>query len=249
MPTKLPSVIICDIRMPGRMNGLELLDLLKNPSSRQIISGSSDVEFVRSQWRRIPVILLSAKSLTQDRIDGYKKGADVYLPKPFDPAELLSIVDNLIRRMKALGGGDDGKTLRGVKADIISIKAILKSETKNSRNGDNDEEKQQKMLSPRSTYSQGESSAIVPSKQTAKKYSIYQSELDELSSRVKLTDVEIEVLALLCEGMTNGDIAEKMGFSAVKVGRIISKMYSQTFMKTRTELVRWAIKMGYVSAR
>lgn len=260
MPTKLPSVIICDIRMPGKgMDGLELLDLLKNPSSKQIMSESSDVDFVRSQWRRIPVILLSAKSLTQDRIEGYRKGADVYLPKPFDPAELLSIVDNLIRRMKALSGEDNGKTLRDVKADIIDIKAILKSDvndsksgrrlsTRETRDGKNGKGRQQRMLSARSTYNRGASSAIVPQKKAVEK-SMYQSELDELSSKVELTKVEIEVLAFLCEGNSNGEIAEKIGLSLVRVSRIISKMYSKTFVKTRTELVRWAIKMGYVSAR
>lgn len=243
MPTKLPAVIICDIRMPGKgMNGLELLDLLKNPDAKvKVTSPSKDLDFVRSQWRRIPVVLLTAKSLTQDRIQGFRKGADVYLPKPFAPEELLSIVDNLIRRMDALSGGRvDGNgekkaTLRDVKSDIIDIKAKLKS-TKEKKK-ENDRPKR---------LEQANASAIVPRKKDERFG--YQSEIEEIKSQVQVSDVETEILLLLSEGNTNGEIAETMGFTTAKVGKIISNMYAKTFTKTRTELVRWAIKMGYVSA-
>jgi DNA-binding response OmpR family regulator len=42
---------------------------------------------------RVPVILLTTKGMAKDRIEGYKAGADVYLPKqkPFNPEELLAI--------------------------------------------------------------------------------------------------------------------------------------------------------------
>jgi len=260
------------------MDGLQLLDILKNPSSPSIQSASRDLEFARSQWRRIPVVLLTAKSLTQDRIQGYRKGADVYLPKPFAPEELLSILDNLIRRMKALSGGgeeeEDGggggktrntSTLRDVKADIIEIKAILKSSTSNSNSHRKGQGKgqgnarskgsdagrgqstgtggKQQVLGPSQPNSN--SSAIVP-RNIADKRSMYQSELDELGSRAKLTEREEHILKLLSEGHANGEIAEMTGLSLVRVSRIISSMYSKTFTKTRTELVRWAIKMGFV---
>ena len=266
MPTKLPSVIICDIRMPGGgMGGLELLDVLKNPSSKRVVSESSDLEFVRSQWRRIPVVMLTAKSLTQDRIEGYRKGADVYLPKPFAPEELLSIVDNLIRRMVALSGADSGKNLRDVKADIIDIKAMLKSaENENGGNrrkyrdreeagtgataGNRNDGRQLRMLKGDGKGNNPNSSAIVPRKKAGKQ-SMFQKEIDELSSKAELTTVEEDVLVLLSEGNTNGEIAEEMSLSLVRISRIISNLYSKTFTKTRTELVRWAIKMGYVSAK
>merc|ERR1712238_77066 len=48
--------------------------------------------------KNIPIILLTAKAMTEDRIRGYQMGADVVLPKPFSPEELLSIIDNLIER-------------------------------------------------------------------------------------------------------------------------------------------------------
>lgn len=47
---------------------------------------------------KIPVIFLTAKGMTKDRIKGYDMGCYGYLSKPFDPNELLSIINNLIAR-------------------------------------------------------------------------------------------------------------------------------------------------------
>jgi DNA-binding NarL/FixJ family response regulator len=264
MPSKLPSVIICDVRMPGTgMDGLELLDLLKNPDSSKVrvMSPSSDLDFVRRQWRKIPVVMLTAKSLTQDRIEGYRKGADVYLPKPFVPEELLSIVDNLIVRMKALTRDNEGdkSTLRDVKADIIEIKSMLKASgsspytTKFEKNS-NIEAKAlaSNRLSgygQKPRLEQANSSAIVPIwKRDGKERLNNQYDMDELRGKVNVTNVEKEILTLLSQGNTNGEIAEAMGFTNVKVSRLISNMYAKTFTKTRTELVRWAMEMGHISA-
>ncbi len=87
----LPDVIVSDIRMPG-MDGLEFLRKIR-----------ADAQLVG-----IPVVLLTAKGMTQDRIEGYKAGADAYLPKPFDPEELLTIVDNSIARHETLNGNRVG---------------------------------------------------------------------------------------------------------------------------------------------
>jgi Response regulators consisting of a CheY-like receiver domain and a winged-helix DNA-binding domain len=263
MPSKLPSVIICDVRMPGTgMDGLELLDLLKNSDSSKVrvTSPSSDLDFVRQQWRKIPVVMLTAKSLTQDRIEGYRKGADVYLPKPFVPEELLSIVDNLIGRMKALTRRDDGEksSLRDVKADIIEIKSMLKATECNlyAKSQDNSKIPRQAVIPNRlpghnqipPRLEQANSSAIVPSWNKSEARSKNQHDMDQVRGQVHLTNVEKDILTLLSQGNTNGEIAEAMGFTNVKVSRLISNMYAKTFTKTRTELVRWAIEMGHISA-
>ncbi|GFH51729.1 diatom response regulator 1 [Chaetoceros tenuissimus] len=241
MPTKLPSVIICDIRMPGGLDGMELLDILKNPDSAsvKVSDASSDLAFVRSTWRRIPVILLTAKSLTQDRILGYRKGADVYLPKPFAPEELLSIVDNLISRTSALSGASSksGSTLREIKSEIIDIKGILKS-SKLQANRKNGTKKSIKRLE------QENASAIVPRKRDERFG--YEKEMEAITSQIELSDLEKDVLELLSDGNTNGEIAKTLDITIAKVGRVISKLYSKTFTKTRTELVRWALKMGII---
>lgn len=102
----VPDVIVSDVRMPG-MDGLELLRQVRN-----------DDRLVG-----VPVVLLTAKGLTQDRIVGYKAGADAYLPKPFDPEELITIIDNSITRHEAL----NGKNVRvdDLKKDLDEIKYLL----------------------------------------------------------------------------------------------------------------------------
>lgn len=50
----------------------------------------------RDDLSTIPVLFLTARGMTDDRIQGYRAGVNAYLPKPFDPEELVSIVDNMI---------------------------------------------------------------------------------------------------------------------------------------------------------
>lgn len=65
-------------------------------------------------WTRaevdIPVILLTARDLPSDRIEGLKRGADDYLTKPFEPEELALRVHAILRRMTP-AGGDTPQTL------------------------------------------------------------------------------------------------------------------------------------------
>jgi DNA-binding response OmpR family regulator len=49
---------------------------------------------------KIPFIFLSAKGMTQDRIKGYRAGCSSYIPKPFDPEELVAIINNILFRKK-----------------------------------------------------------------------------------------------------------------------------------------------------
>ena len=71
--------IILDVMMP-RLSGLEVLRRL------------------REAGRRTPVLLLTAKSEVEDRIEGLDAGADDYLPKPFAMGELLARVRAMLRR-------------------------------------------------------------------------------------------------------------------------------------------------------
>jgi DNA-binding NarL/FixJ family response regulator len=50
------------------------------------------------RFKALPVVFLTARGMTGDRIQGYQAGCDAYLPKPFDPDELVAIVENLIDR-------------------------------------------------------------------------------------------------------------------------------------------------------
>jgi len=73
-----PHLIVLDIMMPY-LNGLEVLKEIRKTSN-------------------IPIIILSAKSSFDDRIDGLSIGADDYLIKPFSPKELLLRIEKLLDR-------------------------------------------------------------------------------------------------------------------------------------------------------
>ncbi|NQW46162.1 MAG: response regulator transcription factor [Planctomycetes bacterium] len=62
------------------------------------MSGYAVCEAIRSQGNDVPVVMLTARTLVEDRIRGFDAGTDVYLQKPFDLDELLSIVRNLLAR-------------------------------------------------------------------------------------------------------------------------------------------------------
>lgn len=73
------DAIILDVMMP-KMDGIEVLRRL------------------RADGCTVPIMMLTAKAQTDDRITGFDAGADDYLPKPFSPDELLSRVRAMLRR-------------------------------------------------------------------------------------------------------------------------------------------------------
>lgn len=73
------DLLLLDIMLPG-IDGLSLLDELR-------------------RHQAVPVMLMSALGAEQDRISGFTRGADDYLPKPFSLAELDARVDALLRRV------------------------------------------------------------------------------------------------------------------------------------------------------
>jgi DNA-binding response OmpR family regulator len=75
-------------------------------------------EFIRElrMFSQIPVIILSARDLDQDRILGLNIGADAYLTKPFNPLEVVAYVKSAVRRWestKAAAGEEPGKVAVG----------------------------------------------------------------------------------------------------------------------------------------
>jgi two-component system OmpR family response regulator len=62
------------------------------------MSGYAVCESLRETGNNVPILMLSARTLSEDRIRGFDVGADQYLQKPFDLDELLSMVRNLLRR-------------------------------------------------------------------------------------------------------------------------------------------------------
>jgi two-component system response regulator CpxR len=113
------SLIMLDVMLPGA-GGFDVLRRIRLQS-------------------RIPVLMLTAKGDTHDRILGLELGADDYLPKPFDPAELVARIRAILRRtaprrpaQAAIASGDielDGGTRtvrrRGVALDLTTVEFDL----------------------------------------------------------------------------------------------------------------------------
>jgi DNA-binding NarL/FixJ family response regulator len=79
----LPDLIISDIRMPG-MDGYQLVKNLRS----------------NARTRLVPIVFLSAKDETTDRIAGFRTGVDAYLTKPFEPEELTAVVAAILQRIE-----------------------------------------------------------------------------------------------------------------------------------------------------
>ncbi len=84
---QIPDLIICDVMMP-EMDGYTFVqEIRQNPSLDQI-----------------PIIFLSAKGQTKDKIKGLTNGADVYMVKPFEPEELVAQVQSTLNSLNRLIG-------------------------------------------------------------------------------------------------------------------------------------------------
>jgi two-component system phosphate regulon response regulator OmpR len=82
-----------------------------------MMPGKSGLEFTNEYKKKIntPIILLTAKGEANERVEGLESGADDYLPKPFEPKELVLRINNILNKIKK-----DGQR-RIVKFDNIEI--------------------------------------------------------------------------------------------------------------------------------
>ncbi|MGB3202054.1 MAG: response regulator transcription factor [Nodosilinea sp.] len=104
-----PDVLISDIMMP-QVDGYAFLAQVRD-----------DVRF-----KGLPVLFLTARGMTTDRIQGYNSGCDAYLSKPFDPEELVAVVSNLIgRRAAQTPDSGDIPDIAIMARQIEEIKAML----------------------------------------------------------------------------------------------------------------------------
>lgn len=85
------DLVLLDLMLPG-LTGEELIAQLR-------------------QRKTMPIIVLSAKTGLEDRVNVLRLGADDFIPKPFDNAEVLARVEAQLRRYKQFSGGPGGKVL------------------------------------------------------------------------------------------------------------------------------------------
>ena len=112
MQQNTPELVISDIMMP-QVDGYQFLKQLREDP----------------RFASLPVIFLTAKGMTSDRIQGYQAGVDGYLPKPFDPDELIAIIENLLTRRVSSSQtkSEDSETpdIAELANQIAQIKALL----------------------------------------------------------------------------------------------------------------------------
>lgn len=75
----------------------QLVDLIVLDVMMPVMDGNETIKHIRALYDT-PVIFLSAKSTTEDKIHGLKLGADDYLAKPYEPGELLARIHAILRR-------------------------------------------------------------------------------------------------------------------------------------------------------
>ena len=109
----IPDLIVCDVMMP-EMDGYTFVqEIRKDP---------------RLDW--LPVIFLSAKGQSQDRIKGLSQGADIYMVKPFEPDELVAQVKSTISQSVRLMGSNSKKTDNALRIQVPKSVELTPTEKK-----------------------------------------------------------------------------------------------------------------------
>ena len=110
---KMPDAIVCDINMP-QLSGLEFLARLRSTPITNTL----------------PFIFLTAKGLLEDRIRGYDYGTDGYLMKPFDPEELVVMLDKIVERKDFIEKDQHILGLDELSDDLKEVKELLSNKSK-----------------------------------------------------------------------------------------------------------------------
>lgn len=103
------DLIVLDLMLPGE-DGLSLCrNVRANPALAQL-----------------PILMLTARGETIDRVIGLEMGADDYLPKPFEPRELLARIRNILRRARSLPATTGGQAHRFLFADWVLDTGLIR---------------------------------------------------------------------------------------------------------------------------
>jgi DNA-binding NarL/FixJ family response regulator len=106
----VPDLIVSDIRMPV-MDGYQFARSLRAAPHTSLV----------------PIVFLTAKGETEDRVEGFRTGVDAYLTKPFEPEELLAVIRNILNRVERthaqiarLVGADAGEAAAFVRDEELT---------------------------------------------------------------------------------------------------------------------------------
>ena len=192
----------------------------------------------------LPVVLLTAKGKVEDC---YKAGADAYLAKPFDPEELLTIVNGLLTDKVSISGQSNdsyasNETYRDLKHELGEIKALLNGLERPSTLKPDDSEMQASTNSLKRDILEvkekikGSVNQIVAD--SAPPQSTVEIVPDHFITSV-LTPEETAIMVLVAKGMTNKQIAIEMECSESKIQKHMTAMFKKAEVNNRAELVVW----------
>ena len=102
------DLIILDITMPG-LDGFQILRKIRETST-------------------IPIIMLTARGEVSDKVIGLESGADDYMPKPFEPEELIARIQSIMRRIKNVESMTDQIEFEHLKIDKLKQEVKLDGE-------------------------------------------------------------------------------------------------------------------------
>lgn len=105
-----PDLIVLDIMMPC-WTGLDILEEL------------------RKRGEHVPVLILSARSASPDKVGGLKLGADDYMTKPFDLPELMARVEALLRRRHVTAQDAEIMSFEDVTIDRVARRVVVRGKT------------------------------------------------------------------------------------------------------------------------
>ncbi|MEG4505110.1 response regulator transcription factor [Microcoleus sp. F6_B4] len=193
-----PHLIVTDITMP-EMDGYEFVRRVRT----------------RPAFRLLPVIFLTERTSTQERIRGYQMGCDNYLAKPFELQELGAVIRSLLDRYALIAQAPSRTPEPEPTPTEVRSRANGKPEadflTQKSNTGD----------------SLRDSSASRPSPS---------------QNSPSLTQREQQVLDLLTEGLSNIQIGDRLHLSPRTVEKHVSSLFRKTDSNNRAELVRFAME-------
>ena len=192
-----PHLIVTDITMP-EVDGYEFVRRVRT----------------RPAFRLLPVIFLTERTSTQERIRGYQMGCDNYLAKPFELQELGAVIRSLLDRYALIA-----------QAPSHSPKPEPTPEAR-SRANSQPEADFFTQKSETDDSLRDSSAARAPTSQNTP----------------SLTQREREVLDLLTEGLSNIQIGDRLHLSPRTVEKHVSSLFRKTESNNRAELVRFAME-------
>ncbi|HEY9607336.1 MAG TPA: DNA-binding response regulator [Allocoleopsis sp.] len=191
-----PHILVTDINMP-RMDGYELVRKVRQ----------------KPAFRLLPVVFLTERTSTEERIKGYQTGCDLYLPKPFEMQELGAVIRSLLERAQMIQSE--------LRYSSTEARQTPSPET-NSASGDKDKIDN----TPKDAIAnRGTGPSFAPK-----------------GLNINLTQREQQVLDLLTKGLSNAQIGDKLHLSARTVEKYVSTLLRKTATSKRAELVRFAME-------